>query len=78
MDSDSNMKFKLVKVQCNLQKEVPKFGNSDLEVILLRLEQEERTDLTEFVWFPRLSPVHSWFFEEKGGHCEHACQDVNS
>lgn len=41
VDSDSNMKFKLVKVQCNLQKEVPKFGNSNLDVIHLQLEQEE-------------------------------------
>ncbi|KQK75350.1 hypothetical protein AAES_147277 [Amazona aestiva] len=41
VDSDSNMKFKPVKVQCNLQKEMPKFGNSNLDVIQLQLEQEE-------------------------------------
>lgn len=41
VDSDSNMKFKLVKVQCNLQKEVPKFGNSNLDLIQLQLEKEE-------------------------------------
>lgn len=35
-------KFKLVKVQCNLQKELPKFGSSNLDVIQLQLEQEER------------------------------------
>lgn len=40
VDSDSNMKTKLVKVQCNLWKEVPKFGNSNLDAFQLQLEQE--------------------------------------
>lgn len=38
MDSYSNM----VKVQFNLQKKVPKSGNSNLDTIQLQLEQEER------------------------------------
>lgn len=42
VDSDSNMNTKLVKVQCNLWKEVPKFGNSNPDAFQLQLEQEER------------------------------------
>lgn len=53
MDSDSNMKLKLVKVQCNFQKEMLKFGNSNLDMIQLQLEQEERNE------FNRISLVSS-------------------
>lgn len=79
MDSDSNMKFKLVKVQCNLQKELPKFGNSKLDIIQLQLEQEERNGFNRISLVPS-SLTYSWgfFFQEKGDPCEHACQDVNS
>lgn len=52
MDSNSNMKFKLVKVQSNLQKEVPKFGNSNLDRIQLQLEQEERNGFNRISLVP--------------------------
>lgn len=53
MGSDSNMKLKLVEVQCNFQKQMLKFGNSNLDVIQLQLEQEERNE------FNRISLVSS-------------------
>lgn len=40
MDSDSNMKIKLVQIQCNLRKQVSNFGNSNLDAFRLQLEQE--------------------------------------
>lgn len=71
-------KFKLVKVQCNLQKELPKFGSSNLDVIQLQLEQEERNGFNRMSLAPSSLTYSLMFFQEKGHQCEHACQDVNS
>lgn len=80
MDSDSNMKLKLVKVQCNLQEEVPKFGNSKLDIIQLQLEQEERNGSNRISLVPSALTCSPMFFflQEKGDQCERTCQDVNS
>lgn len=42
MNSDADMKFQLVKVQCNFSEEVPKLRIWNLDAIQLQLEQEER------------------------------------
>lgn len=65
MDSNSNMKFKLVKVQCNLQKEVPKFGNSNLDRIQLQLEKEERNGFNRISLVPSSLTYSCFFFRRK-------------